>query len=192
MGDNDGLARKGLDLGQDARKALCASREPISSLGGIGGLATNEKAMKARGCVRGRQRDGPTSDWNIQQAERKETDRSGDDLSSATWSVPRVLTKAQIFHVGNELDVAEIATKKARNSAVSLDSSHPLGVYLLSGEARPGTCSPTAPPVPGSIFSLASLMPRRLPSIVIMMQVKVFPRLNLPTYLYGEHQCDRL
>ena len=58
-GDNDGQAREDLDLGRDARKGLCASRGAyFKPGGGIGGLATNEKAMKARGCVRGRERDG--------------------------------------------------------------------------------------------------------------------------------------
>jgi hypothetical protein len=58
--------------------------------------------MKARGCVRGRERDGPRSDWKIQQAE-KETDKSGDDLSSATLECAR----SSNVHAGNELDVAE-------------------------------------------------------------------------------------
>jgi hypothetical protein len=94
--------------------------------GGIGGLATNEKAMKARGCVRGRERDGPRSDWNIQQAEtKKEADKSGDDLSSATWDVPRVLTQLKCSR-WQRIGRCRIATKNARNSAVSLDSSHPV------------------------------------------------------------------
>lgn len=100
-GDNDGLAREDLDLGRDARKGLCASRGAyFKPGGGIGGLATNEKAMKARGCVRGRERDGPRSDLKIQQAEK---DKSGDDLSSATLECAR----SSNVHAGNELDVAE-------------------------------------------------------------------------------------
>ena len=104
-GDNDGLAREDLDLGRDARKGLCASRGAyFKPGGGIGGLATNEKAMKARGCVRGRERDGPRSDWNIQQAEtRKRRDKSGDDLSGATLECAR----SSNVHAGNELNVAK-------------------------------------------------------------------------------------
>jgi hypothetical protein len=70
-----------LDLGQRCeQRAVRFKGSLFQTRGGIGGLATNEKAMKARGCVRGRERDGPRSDRNIQQAEtRKETDRSGDD-----------------------------------------------------------------------------------------------------------------
>ena len=64
--------REDLDLGRDAKKGLCASRGAyFKPGGGIGGLATNEKAIKARGCMRGRERDGPRSDWNIQQAEAR-------------------------------------------------------------------------------------------------------------------------
>ena len=60
--------------------------------------------MKARGCVRGRERDGPKSDWNIRQAEaQKEMDKSGDDVSSATLECAR----RSNVHAGNELDVVE-------------------------------------------------------------------------------------
>src|SRR5271154_878466 len=76
-GDNDGLAREDLDLGRDARKGLCASRGAyFKPGGGIGGLATNEKAMKARGCVRGRERDGPRSGLEDSTGrDQKETDK---------------------------------------------------------------------------------------------------------------------
>jgi hypothetical protein len=49
-----------LDLGQRCeQRAVRFKGSLFQTRGGIGGLATNEKATKARGCVRGRERDGP-------------------------------------------------------------------------------------------------------------------------------------
>jgi hypothetical protein len=75
--------------------------------GGIGGLATNEKAMKARGCVRGRERDGPRSDRNIRQAETRKRRTSQVTTEQTLRGVCHEYSHRSNIHAGNELDVAE-------------------------------------------------------------------------------------